>query len=153
MCATCIASFVILKLFQWFFLIIIYSTIPFYLPLRFSRRLSLTRFSIAKSLLRFHLRHLLSQLICKPIYYQSRFVEWLANWISARLLNICNFSSLFLSCLLLPRRTHTDTICLFVFFSINCLRLDCHVVHVSTLIRVSYDFFTVYKNHYYTTFF
>lgn len=41
-------------------------------------------------LFRTHRRYPLLQLIRKPIYCQSRSVEWLASWISARLLNTCN---------------------------------------------------------------
>lgn len=76
-------------------------------------------------LFRNYRRYPLLQLIRKPIYCQSRSAEWLASWISARLLNTCNIPFLFLSSpVLLPRRTHadirfdsTDPLCPFSSFS------------------------------------
>jgi len=82
---TCVGKFWIAKLSN--FPDIIYSTDP-HVP-SFS---SIFPLSFAKSLLysRTHRHHPLLQLIRKPIYCQSRSVEWLASWISARLLNTCN---------------------------------------------------------------
>lgn len=87
----------------------------------------------------------LLQLIRKPIYCQSRHVEWPADWIYSRACSMCgnpflSFSlslsllySTLLSCLLLPRRTHAEVIwvsCSSRFFFQFSFRLTVCVVRL-----------------------